>query len=335
MNRFKSNTMKKDVTRRDFIKGTMAAGLTIAGGGLISSCSSYKAKGLATAVLGKTGVEIPRIALGLGSRWCAVDDEDTALEILTHALDKGLYYWDTAASYVNQQNGVISEERIGKILKDRRKEIFISTKIQERDPDKAKKQIEESLKRLQTDQLDMLKVHNVRGGDDLESLKGEGKLIDIVHRMKEEGLTRFIGFSGHTQAAALKYAAENYSFDSMLMALNHYNAQDGYKRQEQAIPAAAAKGMGVMIMKVIRPIENDKSLNPIDLIRYALSIEGVSGTVLGTDSKEVVDANVALLKNFKPMTKEEMGKLTAKLSPFYRHQGTPWMDPGYCDGYWT
>jgi predicted aldo/keto reductase-like oxidoreductase len=327
--------MKKDITRRDFIKGSMVAGVAIAGGSLVTGCSPYNAKGLATTILGKTGVQVPRIALGLGSRWCAVDDEDKALEIISYALDKGLYYWDTAASYVNKNNGAISEERIGKILKDKRKEVFISTKVQERDPDKALKQIEESLKRLQIDQLDMLKVHSVQGGDKLEELKGEGKIIEIVHRMKEEGLTKYIGFSGHSEATALKYVADNYNFDSMLMALNHYTTDKGWKREEMAIPAANAKGMGVMLMKVIRPIENDNTLDPKDMIRYALSIKGVSGTVIGTDSKEVVDANVDLLKNLKPMSSEEMDKMTARLTPFYQHKGTPWMDPGYCDGNWV
>ena len=327
--------MKNDITRRDFIKGSMVAGVAIAGGSLVTGCSPYNAKGLATTILGKTGVQIPRIALGLGSRWCAVDDEDKALEIISYALDKGLYYWDTAASYVNKDNGAVSEERIGKILKDKRKEVFISTKVQERDPDKALKQIEESLKRLQIDQLDMLKVHSVQGGDKLEELKGEGKIIEIVHRMKEEGLTKYIGFSGHSEATALKYMADNYNFDSMLMALNHYTTDKEWKREEMAIPAANAKGMGVMLMKVIRPIENDNTLDPKDMIRYALSIKGVNGTIIGTDSKEVVDANVDLLKNLKPMSSEEMDKMTARLTPFYQHKGTPWMDPGYCDGNWV
>ena len=329
--------MKRNVTRRDFIKGSMAAGVAIAGGGLVSSCSPYNSKGLATAVLGKTGVEIPRIALGLGSRWCAIDDEDKALEVITYALDKGLYYWDTAAIYENKENGAISEERIGKILKDRRKEVFISTKIMERDPDKALKNFERSLKRLQIDQVDMLKVHSIQGGEELEKIKGSGEnsVIKVVQKAKAEGLTRFIGFSGHSEAAALTYMADNYEFDSMLMALNHYRADSGEKRQERAIPAAAGRGMGVMLMKVIRPIENDNSLDPSDMIRYALSIEGVSGTVLGTDSKEIVDANVSILKDFKPMSSEEMNSMTARLSPFYQHHGTPWMEPGYCDGNWA
>lgn len=326
--------MKKDITRRDFIKGTMAASVAIAGGGLVTGCGPYQSKGLATSVLGSTGVVVPKIALGLGSRWCAVGDEDEALGILSHALDKGLYYWDTAASYVNKDNGVISEERIGRFLKDRRKEVFISTKVRERDPDKAMKQIEESLKRLQIDQLDLLKVHNIMS-DELPLLEGEGKVIEIVHRMKEEGLTKYIGFSGHTEAKALTHMANNYDFDTMLMALNHYNGQNGFKREEMAIPAAAGKGMGVMMMKVVRPIENDKSLDPKDMIRYALSIEGVTAAVIGTDSKEIVDTNAALIADFKPMAKEEMDKLTARLAPFYRHENVPWMDPGYHDGEWA
>jgi len=325
--------MQKDITRRDFIKGTMAASVAIAGGGLVSSCGPYEAKGLATTVLGKTGVTVPRIALGLGSRWCAIDDEDKALEVISYALDKGLYYWDTAASYENKKNGAVSEERIGKILKDRRKEVFISTKVRERDPDKAMKQIEESLKRLQIDQLDLLKIHNIMGGDELEKI--EKNIVEIVYRMKEEGLTRFIGFSGHSEATALEHMADKYDFDSMLMALNHYNAKNGWKREEKAIPAANSKGMGVMLMKVVRPIETDNTLDPKEMIRYALSLEGVSGACIGTDSKKVVDGYVEILSNFKAMSDEEMDKLTARLSPFYQHQGTPWMNPGYCDGNWA
>ena len=90
-----------------------------------------------------------------------------------------------------------------------------------------------------------------------------------------------------------------------------------------------------MLMKVIRPIENDKSLDPTDMIRYALSIEGVNGAIIGTDSKKVVDGYVAMLKDFKPMAKDDMDKLTARLTPFYQHQNIPWMNPGYCDGNWS
>jgi len=329
--------MKNEITRREFVKGSVAASVTIAGGGsLLGACTSQNTNphGLAMTTLGKTGVTIPRIALGLGSRWCAIDDEDQAVEVLKHALDKGLYYWDTAGMYENKQNGAISEERIGKLLKHHRKEVFISTKVSSRDPDDAMREIERSLKRLQVDQVDLLKVHNCTV-DDLEKIEAKGGPAEIVHRMKEEGVTRFIGFSGHTEAKVLKHLAVNYDFDTMLMALNQWSADQGYKRQQEAMPAADKKGMGVMLMKVVRPIENNPSLKPTDLIRYALSLKEADGIVLGTDSKEVVDSNVEILKNFETMPQAEMDKITAQLAPFFRHENVPWVEPGYQDGNWV
>lgn len=329
--------MKNEITRREFVKGSVAASVTIAGAGsLLGSCAPQNSNphGLAITTLGKTGAKIPRIALGLGSRWCSIDDEDEALDVLTYALDKGLYYWDTASSYENRENGAISEERIGKILKHRKEEVFISTKVHSRDPDEAIRQVEKSLKRLQVDQVDMLKVHNCSSAD-LEKIEAKGGPLEIVHRMKEEGVTRFIGFSGHTEATVLKHLADNYDFDSMLMALNHWSAEMGFKRQEEAMPAADKKGMGVMLMKVVRPIENDASLKPTDLIRYALSLKEADGVVLGTDSKEVVDSNINILKNFKTMSQTEMDQITMRLAPFYRHENIPWMKPNYEDGHWA
>ena len=325
----------KEISRRDFIKVTAATGMAIASGSLMTGCCPYNAKDLPVTTLGKTGVHIPRMAIGLGSRFCSVADEDTALEFLTYALDNGLYYWDTAHSYVDNSNGVVSEERLGKILKDRRKEIFISTKISARDPEEAKKQIELSLKRLQVDKVDMMKVHSVEGGDALKELEGDGRLIDIIHKMKEEGVTRFIGFSGHGDATALKHMVENYDFDSMLMALNQWEAANGYQRQELAIPAANKKGMGVMLMKLVRPRENDPSFAVEELIRYGLSIQGATGVIVGMDSMDVVKSNLEILRNFVPMDQEEINRMAARLRPFFRHHNLPWMDPGYRDGYWA
>ncbi len=329
--------MKNEITRREFVKGSVAASVTIAGaGGLLGSCTSLNSDqhGLAMTTLGGTGVKIPRIALGLGSRWCAIDDEDQALDVLTYALDKGLYYWDTAGMYENKENGAISEERIGKILKHRRKEVFISTKVSSRDPDDAMREIERSLERLQVDQLDILKVHNCTT-EDLAKIEAKGGPLEIVHRMKEEGVTRFIGFSGHTEATVLKHLADNYDFDTMLMALNQWSVEKGFKRQQDAMPTADKKGMGVMLMKAVRPIENNAALKPTQLIRYALSLKEADGVVLGTDSKEVVDSNVNILKNFETMTQSEMDKITAQLAPFFRHENIPWMEPGYQDGHWA
>ncbi len=328
--------MKKNkVTRRNFIKGAVGTGVALAGTNLLTACSEYDAKGLPTVELGTTGVRIPQIAMGLGSRFCSVSDEEEAHKILCYALDNGLYYWDTAYIYENTQNGVVSEERIGKILKDRRDEIFISTKVTSRNPDEAMRQIEGSLKRLQTDRLDMLKIHSIESMEDVELISKKGGLIDIVQRMKAEGITRLVGFSGHNNAAALTAMAERGDFDSMLMAMNHYNGtKNPQERLEMAIPAAYKNGMGVMLMKVVRPKENILSIQIPDLVRFALSLNGPNGLIVGMDSLNVVKSNLDILRNFEPMTTEEKVKFAGMLAPYFNHQNLEWMEESYADGRW-
>lgn len=328
-------------SRRKFIKGT---GLLVAGTGLLPSCnifrmagsgSAYDAKGLPTAMLGSTGVQIPRIAIGLGSRFCTIEKADDAYNLLNFTLDNGLYYWDTAWSYSNSKLGFTSEERLGEVLGSRRNEVFLSTKVPSRDPNEAMRQIEQSLKRLKTDHLDMLKIHDVQTMADVAKLSEKGNLIDLLVRLKEQKITRFIGFSGHTEATALKAMAEKGVFDSMLMAMNHYNqATNPQNRLELAIPAAKNNGMGVMLMKIVRPRETVKELDPKDLVRYGLSLKGPDGIVLGMESMEVVKSNLEILRNFKPMEESRMKELSMQLTPFYNHENLPWMQQGYSDGNW-
>jgi len=340
-------------SRRKFIKGTIGTGLLVAGSGLLPSCSifrmspksesAYDAKGLPTVLFGKTGVRVPRIVCGLGSRFCHLDDDEEAQRLLNYTLDNGLYYWDTAYAYDNtigvppgkkkSSRLVTSEERLGPAVKARRNEIFLSTKVTSRDPNVAMRQIETSLKRLQTDHLDQLMIHDVQSMADVAKLSEKGNLIDILHRLKEQGLTRFIGYSGHTEAAAMKAMADRGDFDTMLIAMNHWNAANNpQKRFEMAVPAAKANGMGVIMMKVVRPRETITTLNPTDLIKYALSLKGPDVVVIGLDSIDVVKSNLEILRNFKPMDEARMKELAQELTPFYNHENLPWMQPGYSDG---
>jgi predicted aldo/keto reductase-like oxidoreductase len=331
-----------EYSRRKFIRSALGAGIVIAGSGISypakedeikkkKTRNPYNAKGLPTTVLGKTGVVIPRMAIGLGSRFLAIKELDEAIEMCSYALDNGLYYWDTAHTYINTATGAVSEERLGHIVKDRRKEIFLSTKIAARNPDEAKKQIELSLKRLQTDHLDMMKIHAVETPEEAENICMKGGLLDLFSRMKEEGITRFIGFSGHGNPEALKILVETNRFDSLLFAMNHYTGTR-FDRQGIIIPAAKQRGMGIMIMKTVRPKETIKNLDPAELVRFALSLDGPSGIIVGMDSKRVVDSNLGLLRNFKPMSGEEKQKYAVMLAPFFRHENLEWMKPGYHDG---
>jgi predicted aldo/keto reductase-like oxidoreductase len=335
--------MRNKYSRRKFIERTLSVGVAITGTQLAFSSSTpsetgtgeiknqYDAKGLPTTLLGKTGVMIPRIAIGLGSRFLNITTLNEALEMCNYALDNGLYYWDTAHDYVNNTTGAISEERLGHIVKNRRKEIFLSTKISARDPEKAKLEIEESLKRLQTDKLDILKIHAVESMEEVNNICKKGGVLDIISRLKEEGVTRFIGFSGHGNALALKAMVETGRFDSMLFAMNHYG-ENKDDRQGTIIPAAKAKGMGIMLMKTVRPKETIPGLTAAELVRFALSLEGPSGIAVGMDSKKVVDSNLNLLRNFKPMNADEKLKYAVLLSPYFRHESLEWMKNGYHDG---
>lgn len=347
---------KNELSRRKFLKEAIGAGLMVSGAGLLPSCSifqptpkpgySFDSKMLPTVMFGSTGVPVPRILCGLGSRFCHIDSDEEAQKMLHYALDHGLYYFDTAWAYDNtiglppgkkkSPRHILSEERMGPVVKARRKEIFLSTKVTSRDPDEAMRQIETSLNRLQTDHLDQLMIHDVRTMDDVETLCKKGNLIDILYRLRDQGLTRFIGFSGHSDAAAMTAMVDRGDFDTMLIAMNHWNATNNpQKREEMAIPRAKEKGMAVILMKVIRPRETVTGLKPEDLIQYALSLKGPDVIVLGMDSIEVIDSNLEILRNFKPMNEAKMNEMAMHLAPFYNNEDLPWMQPGYRDGNWT
>ncbi len=337
---------KNNISRRDFFKAGITAGVAAAGSSLLSSCSTvlkagegekkqaYNAKGLPTTMLGKTGVRIPRICFGLGSRFCEITSPDEATKILNYALDNGFYYWDTAWVYQNNTLGVVSEERLGETVALRRNEIFLSSKVTSRNVDEAMRQIETSLKRLRTDHLDQLMIHDIQDRD-IPKFKEKDNLVNLVTRLRDEKLTRFIGFSGHSSAEALTHMAEMGVFDTMLVAMNHWRAENGYKREELAIPAARRQGMGVLLMKAVRPKETVPGITGDDLVRFALSIKEADALVLGMDSISIVKRNLDILRHFEPLSPKEMERIAGHIAPFFRNKDLPWMRPAYCDGNWV
>ena len=317
------------MTRRKFIKttGAVAAG-TILSPAIACRTSAFDGKNIPTVMLGNTGVRVPRLIMGLGSRFLTAD-EDKGLEILETGLNNGLYYWDTAASYGSGQ--VWSEERIGKILKNVRERVFLASKVGDRKADDAKRTLETSLKRLQTDYIDLYQVHSVTNEEEVKHFGDKDGVLPVLKKYQEEGVIRHIGFTGHTSASAMKLAAEMYDFDTMLIALNH---QHPGKQQfeEQPVPYAAQKGMGVLAMKAVRPRETVEGINIDDLIRYAYSLENITAVVIGIDSLDILNKNIAILESFKPLSKERMNELRAELEPFYNSKKLPWMQSGYRDG---
>ncbi len=324
--------------RRDFLKrcltatagiGALSAGQLRAARKAQTPGSSYDPKGLPRRVFGRTGVQVPIIGFGAGSRFLRVQDLDQSLELLTYALDHGLYYWDTAHNYTSEK--IFSEERLGLILKNRRREVFLATKLEERTYDGAMKQLELSLKRLQTDHLDICQVHSVESLEDVDKIGAKGGVLEALHKLREQKVARFIGFSGHADAEAMAAMVNRHDFDTMLIALNHMADRKG-DFEKGAIPAAAKKKMGISVIKVIRPRETVEGIVPEELIRYAFSLEHVHSAVIGHDSLDVLKKNIELAKNFEKMTAAEMADLESRLQPFFEGRNLPWLRPGYTDG---
>jgi len=327
----------KRITRRKFLKNTTIAGAAVAlpsGWMCDAGRSPFDAKGLPTRILGKTGVRVPLLTIGTGSRFIETEGKDKRLEILEYALDHGLYYWDTAAIYKQKNSDLYSETQLGEVLKTRRKEVFLASKVSDRDPELARKTIEKSLERLQTDYFDLYQVHSIESVEDAKSLGEIGGILDVLHDYRNQGVIRHIGFSGHRSGEGMKYAAESYDFDTMLIAMNHWVQWDE-NPEKQAIPAAGKNGMGIIAMKVIRPKDTIENLEVDKLIRYALSLDHISTAVVGIDSLEKLMENIRTIRHFKPLEPGEMERMRVALAPYYQHRNLEWMQRGYVDGYHT
>jgi predicted aldo/keto reductase-like oxidoreductase len=289
------------MNRRQFIEAT-AVGLIAAPA--FANSSSDK---IPTRTLGRTGIRVPILGFGSGSRFLMYSDEDKALEALNRAIDLGICYIDTAHSYGNGR----SEERVGKVMATRRKEVILATKIPGRTAEQARRQIEISLKRLQTDRLDVMHIHALKNAEDLAAIEKRDGVLKAFYEAREQKITRAIGITCHADPAALQKALERQDFDCTQMALNAGLASmtESMKTapagpncfEKLALPVANKKRMGVIAMKVSGQ-EHLLGSAPFEkLFTYALSLP-VSLASIGMPRLEHIEQNVALAKAFSPMS---------------------------------
>jgi aryl-alcohol dehydrogenase-like predicted oxidoreductase len=301
------------ISRRDFL-GTAAITGTVA---------LTAADAMPTRILGRTGARVSILAMGGGSRFLMYKDEDKALEALNRAFDLGITYMDTAYSYGNG----LSEERVGKVMKTRRKGIFLATKIDARKGDDAQRIIESGLKRMQTDHLDLIHVHSLTDERDLAAVEAPDGILNVLLKLRDQKVTRFIGVTSHTDPVVLKTALERHDFDCTQMALNAARAgmrggKNGMEPnpdlktsfEEVALPVARQKKMGVIAMKIFAQEALVGQAPPEKLLYYSLSLPGVTLAVAGMPKFEFIDQNVALAKAFKPLPAGEMQQLSAALA---------------------
>jgi predicted aldo/keto reductase-like oxidoreductase len=299
------------MNRRQFLE-TVAAGLVA--GPTLAATSPTK---LPTRAFGRTGIEVPVLGFGSGSRFLMYAEEDKALEALNRAIDLGICYVDTAHSYGNGK----SEERVGRVMTTRRKEVILATKIPGRTADEARRQIELSLKRLHTDRLEVLHIHALKNAQDLAAIEAKGGALEAMHEAREQKITQAIGITCHANPAALRDALERHDFDCTQMALNAGLAtmadapggmkatlagQDSFERV--ALPVATRKQLGIIAMKVFGQEQLIKAA-PVDkLLAYALSLP-VSLASVGMPHLDHIDHNAEFARAFTPMPPRERREL--------------------------
>lgn len=271
--------------------------------------------------LGRTGVRVSILGFGCGSRFMMYKQEDKAIAALQRALELGITYVDTAASYGNG----VSEEWVGKALGGR-KDVFLVTKVSQRKADEAMRTIEASLKKLGRNP-DLIHIHALASEQDLAAIEAKDGVLQLLYKLRDQKVCRFIGITCHADPLALKTALERHDFDCTQMALNAAMASmssgegRGYTPQtrpgatfeELALPVALKKKMGVTAMKVFAQDKLAGAAPPEMLIRYAMSLP-VAAAVIGMPQLEHLEANARLAQNFKPLSNEEMNELRNKLA---------------------
>ena len=300
------------MNRREFIQ-SVAAGLAVAP--LLTSAAPVR---IPTRSLGRTGLKVPIIGFGSGSRFLMYQKDEDAWEALNRAIDLGITYIDTAHAYGNGK----SEERVGHVMATRRKEVVLATKIPGRTADQARRQIELSLKRLQTDHLDVLHIHDLKGDKDIEAIEARGGVLEALHEARDQKITRAIGITCHANPAGLKTMLERHNFDCTQMALNAGLARmadlpGGMKAtlageasfERLALPVAARKHMGVIAMKVFGQEQLLGAASVENLLAYVLSLP-ISLASLGMPRLEHIEKNASLACTSKRMSGSQRRKLS-------------------------
>ena len=300
--------------RRNFLK--TAAATTIMTSLSKKLAHATDSATIPTRVLGHTGEKISMVGLG-GYHLGMQSDEQESIRIIRTGLDSGITFLDNCWDYNNGQ----SEIRMGKALRDGyRQKAFLMTKIDGRTKQAATQQLEESLRRLQTDHIDLLQFHEVIRDTDPDRIFAKGGGMEAVLEAKKQGKVRFIGFTGHKSPdihlKMLETAfAHKFTFDAVQMPLNvmdaHYNSFE-----KKVLPVLVKHNIGVLGMKPMgdKIILNSKTATPVECLHYAMNLP-TSVVITGCDSLDILHQAIQAASSFKPMSSSEVSTLLAKTAP--------------------
>ena len=342
-------TAKSKINRRKFLGTSVAGsmGLAVAGKAAASDVAPAglpNAPGddqpfnprtfaaMPTNSFGKTGYKVGILSLGGQAAIEIEGNEELSEKIVNRAIDLGVNYIDTAAAY----GGGVSQKHIGRVLKTRRNEVWISTKTHLLNYDDSMRLLEESLKSLQTDHLDLWQLHNIQRQDQVDQVFADDGAIKALEKAKSEGIVKHLGITGHYEPMILLKCINRYDFDTILMAVNgadvHYLSFKNY-----LLPEVQKKGMGIISMKVATrgrmlstwepPPREDQPERMATLKPGALTIKEaleynmtlpVSTTIIGVDDVAQIEENVKIASEFSPLSNDQMAAIEYKCLPIVR-----------------
>lgn len=244
-------------------------------------------------LLGRTGREVTLFGLGGEGVLRTHGRMAQAVRVIHRALDQGVSYCDTAPAYAS------SLDYYGAALGERRNEVFLASKTHDRTRDGSLRLLDESLRRLRTDRLDLWQLHDLRTSADLDRIFARGGAIEALVQARSEGRVRFLGLTGHHDPAVLLEAIRRFDFDTLLVALN---AADVHRLSfvKTVLPEAARRAMGVIAMKACAQgaLLGPGKLTMAESLGYVLSLPGVSTVIVGCKTPEEVDDNARIVREF-------------------------------------
>ncbi len=310
------------VSRRSFIgSGGALVGAAALGSGLGGPAEAGPQSGspdddlgpIPRRVLGKTGAMVSILGLGTADMGEGPQDVKTCVAVFSEAIDRGISYVDTARIYGN------AEEALGQVLKTRRDKVFLVTKCMTNSRTSARQSFETSLKKMGVDHVDLLHLHST-GDRDLDSVLSSSGAWEYLLEMKKAGKTRFLGITGHNRPHKFLRMLDTKQVDVMMVAMNFVDKHI-YGFEDKVLPRAREVGTAAMAMKVYGGIRGGFSFNrqrrpsqmdPIYLqiaMRYSLSLEGVTGVVVGCHDAIELRQNIRYALHAPPLSKNEQEAL--------------------------
>jgi aryl-alcohol dehydrogenase-like predicted oxidoreductase len=309
--------------RRDFVRGAMlaAAGAVVTREAAAQAATDgetpAKTNGgpIPQKPLGKTGVMVSALGVG-GFHLGSAKDQNEVNQIVGRAIDAGVNFFDNAWEYHEGD----SENRLGIAQQGKRDRVVLMTKVctHGRGKDVAMNMLEDSLRRLKTDHLDVWQIHEVVYYNDPDLIFAPGGAAEALAEAKQQGKVRFVGFTGHKDPAIhLKMLSHDFPFDTIQMPLNCFDASF-HSFEKQVVPEARKRGIAVLGMKSLGgsgEMVTSGAITPQEGLRYAMSLP-VATTISGMDSLNVLEQNLAIARDFQPMTEDEMEALRERCRTF-------------------